>query len=284
MKRSLVTTLIVVLALLISLAPLSARAETPKRIVSLAPQITEMLYALGLGDNIVGVTIFCDYPPEARQKPKIGGMSNPSLEEIVALKPDLVIMTTDGNPKEIEPKLHSLGLRTHVIRARRLEELPGAIERLGAALDVGERAEALAGEIRAKLDSYGKIGRAVDRRLKVLFVVWPEPLIVAGGGTVIDDGIRLLGHVNIASESAVNYPKYSLEEVLAQAPDVILVGGMGQRNMEKVSARLLERLHSTPAARSGSIYFVGDGLMRYGPRVVEGMDEIVEVFEREASR
>lgn len=266
------------------LAPISAWAETPGRIVSLAPQITEMLYALGLGDNIVGVTTFCDYPPEARQKPKIGGMSNPSLEEIVALKPDLVIMTTDGNPKEIEPKLHSLGLGTHVIRARRLEELPGAIERLGTALDVAERAESLAGDIRARLDSYERTGEGVKEKLKVLFIVWPEPLIVAGGGTVIDDGIRLLGHENIASDSAINYPKYSLEEVLARAPEVILVGGMGQRDMEKVSARLIERLESTPAARDGSIYFVGDGLMRYGPRVIEGMDELSEVFEREASR
>jgi iron complex transport system substrate-binding protein len=274
----------IVAAVLMLLMPLAAWAETPERIISLAPQITEMLYALGLGENIAGVTTFCDYPPEARQKPKIGGMSNPSLEEVVALQPDLVIMSTDGNPKEIKPKLHSLGLRTHVIRARRLEELPGAIERLGGAVDALERAEALAGDIRARLDSYEKIGRGVQRRLKVLFVVWPEPLIVAGGGTVIDDGIRLLGHVNIASDSAINYPKYSIEEVLARAPDVILVGGMGQRDMEGVSAKLLERLESTPAARGGSIHFVGDGLMRYGPRVMEGMEELSGVFEKEAPR
>lgn len=266
------------------LMPLAAQAETPERIVSLAPQITEMLYALGLGDNIAGVTTFCDYPPEAKRKPKIGGMSNPSLEEVVALKPDLVIMTTDGNPKEIEPKLSSLGLSAHVIRARRLDELPGAIERLGAALDVSEKAEALAGDIRAKLDSYGKIGESVERRLKILFVVWPEPLIVAGKGTVIDDGIRLLGHVNIASDSIINYPKYSIEEVLARAPDIILVGGMGQKDMEKVSAGLLERLESTPAVKAGSVHYMGDGLMRYGPRVIEGMDELAGILGREASR
>ncbi len=256
-------------------------AGAPSRIVSLAPGMTEMLYALGLHDSIVGVTTYCDYPPEARLKPKIGGMSNPSLEAIVALRPDIVVLTTDGNPKEIETKIRSLGIGTYVFRARRMSELPEAVERLGAELGVPGRAAALASEIRARLDAYRRFGEGVSNPQKALFVVWPEPLIVAGRDTLIDDGIKMLGHGNIASAGMTSYPKYSIEEVLVQSPDIILVGGMGQVDMRGVSAGLLQRLASTPAVREGKVYYVGDGLMRYGPRVVEGMDELMEIF-REA--
>ena len=89
-------------------------AESPNRIISLAQSMTEILFAAGHGDRIVGVTTFCDYPLEAKKKPKIGGMSNPSLEAIIALKPDIVVMTTDGNPEEIEHKLSSMKIKTHV--------------------------------------------------------------------------------------------------------------------------------------------------------------------------
>src|SRR3972149_8378310 len=122
-------------------------ASSPRRIVSLAPSTTEILFALGLGDRIVGVTSFCDYPEEAKTKPKIGGMSNPSLEAIVSLKPDLVVMTTDGNPKEVEERLRSLKIKTYVFRARMLHELPGGIRELGSAVGIENRADVLADDI-----------------------------------------------------------------------------------------------------------------------------------------
>jgi iron complex transport system substrate-binding protein len=275
----------VLLAVVFFLISSAAYAEEgPTRIVSLAPGMTEILYALGLGENIVGVTTFCDYPPEAAEKPKIGGMSNPSLEAVFSSKPDVVVMTTDGNPKGFEPKLEALGLNTYVFTARRLHELPDAIRHIGSRLDAANRAEELASGIQEKLDEYEKTGEKTARSLKVLFIVWPEPLIVAGKGTVIDDGIKLLGHNNIASSSRINYPKYSLEEVLSRAPDVILFGGEGGHGeMRKVSARILERIKSTPAVKEGRVFYLGDGLMRYGPRVIEGMDELSKILKQESA-
>src|SRR3970040_554465 len=114
-------------------------AAPPQRIVSLAPSTTEILFALGLGDRIVGVTSFCDYPEEAQKKPKIGGMSNPSLEAVVTMKPDLVVMTTDGNPKEFEARLRSLKIRTYVFTARRLAELPQGIRDMGVIVGAAEK-------------------------------------------------------------------------------------------------------------------------------------------------
>jgi len=107
--------------------------KIPRRIISLAPSITEIIYALGLGDRLVGVTTYCDYPEEAKKKPKVGGMVNPSIEAVVSLKPDIVVMTTDGNPKEFEERLRSLKVKTYVFRARQLSNLPQGIREMGVA-------------------------------------------------------------------------------------------------------------------------------------------------------
>ena len=254
--------------------------ETPQRIISLAPNMTEVLFALGLGNRIVGVTSFCDYPAEAKGKPKVGGMSNPSLEAVISLKPDLVVMTIDGNPREFEERLRSLGIKTYVFRASRLRELPKGIRDLGKALGVQEEAETFAREFEAAVKRVGaREGMTGTHTLsamkRVLFIVWPEPLIAAGPGTVIDDALTLIGLDNIASDSRVSYPKYSIEEIIRRAPEVIVIGrGMDHKDIEKISAGLLKRLHSVPAVRNKRVFYVSDDLYRLGPRTIRGIDEI----------
>jgi iron complex transport system substrate-binding protein len=268
----------IIITLILGISHVASAAEPaspPKRVVSLAPSMTEILYALGLGDNIVGVTTFCDYPEEAKKKPKIGGMSNPSLEAVISLKPDMVVLTTDGNPKEFEERLVSLKINTFVFQARRLSELPLGIREMGAALGVKERAGKLAQEIEGGIEKVKK-SSLVSRPSSVkrlLFIVWPEPLIVAGPGTVIDDAVALLGYENIAASAKTAYPKYSIEEVIHQAPDVIVIG-KGHVNMKEVSQGVLKRMTSVPAVRNGSVYYVGDSLFRLGPRVIKGIEEL----------
>lgn len=252
-----------------------ADQASPRRIISLAPSTTEILFALGLGDSVVGVTSFCDYPDAAKRKPKIGGMSNPSLEAIIALKPDLVVMTTDGNPKEVEERLRSMKIRTYVFNARTLHELPGGIRELGASIRVQERADALAGEMEKSLKGFmAKRTSTNDRSKKVLFIVWPEPLIIAGPGTAIDDALTLLGVENSSAHAGTNYPRYSLEEVIRQAPDVIVIGKASGMDMTAVSKGILKKLSSAPAVRNGAVCFVGDGLYRLGPRIIKGIEEL----------
>ncbi len=248
-------------------------AEPPKRIISLAPNMTEILFAMGLGDRIVGITNFCDYPEEAKKKQKIGGMSNPSLEAVVSLKPDIVVMTTDGNPKEFEERLHSLKIRTYVFKARRLHELPSGIRDLGTTLGVKNKADELAKGIEVKIN---KLAVGKNSKLKkILFIVWPEPLIVAGRGTAIDDAITVLGYENIASKAKASYPKYSTEEIIRQSPDVIFIG-RGHVNMKEVSKGLLKRLAMVPAVKNGSVFYVSDSLYRLSPRVIKGIEEIAD--------
>jgi iron complex transport system substrate-binding protein len=208
-------------------------------------------------------------------------MSNPSLEAVLTLKPDIVIMTTDGNPKEFEERLRSLNIKTVVVTARRLAELPRGIRDLGAALGVQNSADQLAREMEsAILQSGARVkGQGSGNSKKVLFIVWPEPLLVAGPLTAMDDAIALLGYQNIASGAKSAYPKYSLEEVIRQAPDVIFVGKGSGMDMEAVSKGILQRLASVPAVKNGKVCYISDNLYRLGPRVVKGIEELAECLK-----
>jgi iron complex transport system substrate-binding protein len=252
--------------------------ELPNRIISLAPSITEILFAAGLGDRVVGVTNFCDYPEEAKQKPKIGGMSNPSLEAVVSLKPDIIVMTTDGNPEEFEQRLHSMKIKTYVFKSRRLSALPDGIRKMGIALDEKDKFDTLALNIEQELKRFRDKGQETRDRQKVLFILWPEPLIVAGPGTAINDSINLLGGINIAEKAKSRYPKYSIEEIIRQSPDIIFFGrGKG---MDKISSKLLKRLSSVTAVKNKKVFYVSDSLYRLGPRVIKGIEELAGYFDK----
>jgi iron complex transport system substrate-binding protein len=251
-------------------------AGPPNRIISLAPNITEILFAMGLSDRIAGVTTVCDFPEGAKKKPKIGGMSNPSLEAVVSLKPDMVVMTTDGNPQWFEERLRGLHIKTYVFRARKFSELAQGIRDLGLALGTKGKADALAGEIEKGINRYRARGldtRHVSRKIRVLFIIWPEPLIAAGPDTEINDIITLLGCENVASKARVSYPAYSMEEILREPPDVIFIG-KGHADTKERSRDLLRKLSVVPAVKNGKVFFLSDSLYRLGPRIVPGIEEM----------
>ena len=254
-------------------SPSPLLAAPPERIIALAPNVTEILFAIGLGDRLAGVTQFCDYPEEAKKKPKVGGMSNPSLEAVISLKPDIVVLTTDGNPKEFEERLRSLKIRTFVFRARRLPELPAGIRELGAELGVPDKADALAKKIEDALAGASLQQRRFPDRKKILFIIWPEPLIVAGPGTVIDDVIALFGQENIAARAKTAYPKYSVEEVLRKSPDIVLIG-KGHTEIREMAEGFLKKIALAPAVKKGKVFFLSDNLYRMGPRILKGIEEM----------
>lgn len=258
-----------------------AMAETPARIISLAPNLTEILYDLGLAERIVAVSRYCNHPPEVSTKPTIGGMSNPSLEAIVSFRPEIVILTDDGNPPDIERRLRRAGIRTHVFRAKRLADLPREIRALGSVLGVHVLADQRAQRIEDALRRYASKMHAGGGRapLKVLFVVQPDPLIVAGPGTAMDDVLSLLGLSNIAAQAKVKYPRYSIEEIIRQSPDVIFMGMMQDAVMGQ-ARRLLGRLSHVKAVRLGRVYYIGDPLFRMGPRITDGIAEIAGIIEK----
>lgn len=274
MKRYGILTLMVILLML----PTAAKAQAPARIVSLAPSVTEALYDLGLGDHVIAVSTYCNYPPQVKQKPVVGGMTNPSLEIIAAMKPDLVILSDDGNPQQAEERLKKFGIRTYVFHAKKLSELPGGIRLLGKALGIAGQANRRAERIEKSLRRY-KHTLARRTPLKVLFIVQPEPLMVAGTNTAIDDVFKLLGLQNVAAGSLLPYPRFSLEEVVRQAPDVIFVAE-AHGVVASDTRRLLKKLDRLAAVRQGRVYYLGDSLLRLGPRIPEGIAEMAGYLKK----
>lgn len=260
-------------------AALCGAAPPPKRIISLAPAMTEIIFSLGLGERIVGVTTVCDRPGKARNKTKIGGMANPSLEAIVALKPDIVVMTSDGNPKAIAERLRKLGIRTHVFASRRLTEIPAGIREMGQALGAQSAAGRLAENIEKTIRDAGSWHHHKSSPAstvggkKAIFVIWPSPLIVAGPGTILDDAIKISGMSNIAADGKVAYPHFSLEAVIERQPDLILIG-KGHADMNALSKDFLKKLGMLEAVRKGRVCFMDDALYRPGPRIPAGMEEL----------
>lgn len=255
-------------------SPQGVLAAAPQRIVSLSPAATETMFALGAGKRLVGITTACDRPAEVKNISRVGGMANPSLETILSLKPDLVIMTPEGNPKWAAERLQRFGVPIYIYSPARLAEVPAGIRALGERLGVTERAKRLAGELETALNNRSKF--QPYRGKKGLFVIWAEPLLVAGPRTFMDDAFALEGVINIAADGTGLFPRFSLEEVIRRKPDVVIFGGGHIADQERQIKKLIKRLRSASGGRVPTICFAGDGLYRPGPRLPDGIRELDE--------
>jgi len=258
-----------------------ALAAPPARIVSLVPSVTEVLFALGAEARLVGVTDFCDYPPAARGRPSVGGMVNPNLEVIVALRPDLVIATTEGNREETFTQLKRLGVPTYLVAAHRVSDVTDLIARLGALTGSQHAAAPLLRRLEQRVAA---VARAVAPlpHPRVLYVLWPEPLIVPGREALVTELIRLAGGQSVTADEADAYPRLSLESAVARAPEVILLANHGA-NTGPIDEERWRRLTSLPAVRAGRLHRVEGNLVhRYGPRVVDGLELLARAIHPEA--
>lgn len=255
----------------------------PARIVSLVPSVTEIVFALGAEDRLVGVTDFCDYPPAARGKPSVGGMVDPSLETIVALRPDLVVATTEGNSEETFAQLERLGIPTYLVAAHRLRDVMALVTRVGGLTARPEAASALRARLERRVEA---VRRAVAPlgRPRVLYVLWPEPLVVPGRDALVTELIGLAGGESVSATDGHAYPRYSLEAAVAKAPEVILLAAHGAGTGPVERERWL-RLRDLPAIRAGRLYNVdGNLLHRYGPRIVDGLEQLARAIHPEGFR
>jgi len=251
--------------------------EKPQRLVSLAPNITEIVYALGLGDELVGDTDYCDFPPQAKDKPHVGTMVNPSLERIVALKPDLALGTPEANRRETADQLERLGIPVYGVTASTLEGTLASIEDLGKILGHEAEAKNLVAQMQARIDRVEKPLEGQSKP-KVLFVVWYRPLITVGPKTFIADVIRAAGGIPIGEDLKGEWPRLTLEELLPENPDVILLP-----KTESFSPSL-EEFQSLPgwkdlrAVKERRMFFVSESIMRPGPRLVDALEELAAIL------
>jgi iron complex transport system substrate-binding protein len=239
---------------------------TPQRIISLAPSNTEILFALGLGDKVVGVTDYCDYPPEALDKEKVGGYANPDIEKIVALNPDLILVAY-GTPMDVINTLVGLGLTVFGIKTTDLDDLLNDIRRVGEITDKEVEAQALTSDMESRIQAVTNQTEELENRPRVFYIVWHEPLWTAGSGTFIHELIEKAGGVNIC-QNITGYKTINLEEVVALNPEIIITSEWSYD-----WAMNATELASTNASQSGRIYTCDDNLVqRPGPRLVKGLE------------
>lgn len=258
-------------------------AKSPTRIVSLAPSITEMLFSLGLEEQIVGVTDFCDFPSAARSKPKVG-YSNPNVETLAALQPDLVLAPKEFLRADVLAKLEQLKIPTFILEAKRLEDIPLHIQTLGR---IVERAPEAGVVVRAMRERMAEIRRAVEGLTpkRVLYVLNSQPLITVGPGSFIHQMIGLAGGVNIASQAGAPYPRLSMETVLQEDPEVLVFPAGTAESIPSSEQQQWQRWTSLSAIRHQRIREVSSNLLnRPGPRIVEGLEQLARAIHPDAFR
>jgi len=252
--------------------------SAPRRIVSLAPATTEMLFAIGAGPRVVGVSRYCDYPPEARSRPKIGDL-NTSVERVIALRPDLVVASASANRRAVEQIERLRGERTPVfcVDPNTFEELYAALRALGSVTGSAEGAARVERTMRQKVRRIECAVARVRRRPRVAFLLQTRPVWVAGTGTFIDDLIRMAGGVNVATDAGPGYHPYALEKLVAHRPEALL---MRAPDDEQLASR--SGWSSMPAVRSGALYSVGDEAVRPGPRLTLALARLARLLHPEA--
>ena len=246
----------------------------PERIVSLAPSVTETLFALEAGDRVVGVTSYCDYPPAARLKESVGDTLKPSVERIVALRADLVIVSTASQLESSVQKLEELGIPVYVTNPRSIEGVLESIAAIGGIIGVADVARQLTDKLRSRI-SWTESRVAGSTRPSVFVILGTEPLITAGGASFINDLVSRAGGRSISAGVSGDYPQYSLETAVAKQPQIIFLQAGG--------SVLPERMRETPASSAGRVYRLDDDLLlRPGPRVVDGLEQMAARIHPEA--
>ncbi|MFH1825732.1 MAG: helical backbone metal receptor [bacterium] len=261
-------------------------AASPQRIISAMPSITEILYALELDEKIVGVTTNCNYPPRAKKKQKVGGFFL-NLEKVVSLDPDLIIMQADAQPKDIK-RFREYGLPVYTVNPLTIEELMVVIREIGEKTGTQGKAQQITKDMQSRLRGVErryksfkpsladvlKLWQAKEKKRQALVIVGLNPLIVAGGGTFIDDVIKKAGVENVAGKARAAYPQFSFERLVKEDPQYII---MPKGLIAKEAMRKDKRWRSLEAVRQDRILFVDqDIISRPGPRVVEAVEAIAE--------
>jgi iron complex transport system substrate-binding protein len=245
----------------------------PQRIISLAPSITETLYLLGVQDRLIGVTIQCVWPEDAKKKPKIGDLLNPNYEVILAAQPDLIIASTAGNDRGAIMKLTGLGLPVYVAAARNVEKILQSVEEIGRITDCSERGHQLAVQMRERLDKI-KLRIAGLPPVRAFFITWLDPLLAPGKNTFENDVLSLAGVVSITSDIPQYYPRYSLEQILVKDPDVIIT--VKQEGNPIPDFRKIAGWRDLRAVKQGKVYVLTEYLQHPSPLFVDGVEELAK--------
>ncbi len=253
--------------------------ETVTRFISLAPNLTEIVYAIGAGDGLVGRTTYCNYPPEAKKVEEVGDTLKPSIEKIIALRPQVVFVSTASQLETFTSELNAHHIAVYVTDSRDLQGVFHSIERVADLLKRRPQADELLKQLRARVST-------VEEKVKprpavtVFYQVSDEPLYTIGHDAFITDLIRRAGGISVTADIPGAWPRYSAESALAANPEAIVLptgGSMGNANSSVANA-----LQRSPAVAHGRVYKINDDLLsRPGPRSVDGLEELARALHPE---
>ncbi len=257
-------------------------AQPARRIISLAPHVTESLFAIGAGDRIVGTAEYSDYPEAAKKIARIGGYASLDLEAIVGLKPDLVIVWESGNVKAHVEKLRAMGFTLYVTEPKRIDDLPGTLERLSQLAGTAEAGRKTVADIRQRLND---LRRRYSKRppVRTFYQIWKQPLATVGGKQIISSVIRLCGGENVFGQLKTLAPIISVEAVIAANPEVIIASGMDEARPEWLDD--WRRWASITAVARDNLFFIHpDLIQRHTPRLLDGAARLCQQLEIARSR
>jgi iron complex transport system substrate-binding protein len=256
---------------------LPARVE---RVITLAPNLTEIVFAIGAGDRVVGNTSYCDYPAEAKNVAKVGDTLHPSLERIIALRPQVVLISTASQLEVFTQQLQSQNIAVFVTDPHDLDGIFKSIEQIGRIMGQEQQAQALVQKLRERTNAVEQAVKP-STPVRVFYQASAEPLYTAGQDAFVTDLMRRAGAVSVTGDVPGAWPKYSNESALAAKPDAIILptgGSMGEANQNPAEA-----LRNSPAVQAGRVYKINDDhLARPGPRAVDGLEEMARALHPEA--
>lgn len=253
--------------------------EQIERIVSLAPSITESVFAIDQGHRLVGVTQYSNYPAQARDLPIVGSYINLNVEKIVELQPDLCLATKDGNPYSAIRQLERAGIPVYALDPRDLPAIMETIQDLGRVLGAEEKARQVAGVMQQKIQEIKEVVGQAESRPRVFYQIGVSPIVSAGKDTFAHELITLAGGENVAAK-ANQYPRYSREDVLVFNPDVILINTMGKEEiMVQEEKEKWQKFHQIRAVKNGRIHALNPDLFnRPTPKLTRALAILVQLF------
>jgi iron complex transport system substrate-binding protein len=249
-----------------------------KRVVSLAPHITEVVFAAGAGEQLVGAVSYSDYPEAAKEIPRVGSYDTVSYETLVALKPDLVLAWHEGNGEEVIARLESLGLKVYVSEPRQLEDVADSLRAVGQLTGNEETAEVAALKFSQRLAQLRNTYSG-EKEVSVYYQIWDEPLLTLNGDHLISDVVRLCGGRNVFADAVTLVTRISVESVIRADPQVIIASGMDKARPEWLDD--WREWSSMTAVENNQLYFVPpDVLQRHTPRITEGASLLCEALQK----
>jgi len=251
---------------------------TPTRLVSLAPNLTEILDLLGLGGRIVGITDFCKMPTGAASPARVGGLMNPDIEKIVALKPDLVVATTSGNYVEDADRLARLGVPVYTCDTPDVEAILKTIGAIGRIAGAGEASSKVETALRSRLEAVAKRVAPLPHPA-VMFVLWGDPLLVPGRGAFINDAIERAGATSISKSLPARWAEFDLEQVITGRPEILLTVPDNAAFVRGIAGK--PEWAVVPAVKSGRVHVLTDAILQPGPRIVDAIEEIAKLIHPE---